>query len=129
MNTQKRIIIVDDDPFLTNMYSTKFKAAGYDVEVKVNGMELLSLLKDTEKPKPDLVLLDMILPGMEGSEIIQKIRDENIAPETKIVVLSNQNQPMDIERAKGLGIAGYLVKAAMIPSEVVEEVSKVLAKK
>ncbi len=127
-STQKRIIIVDDDPFLTNMYSTKFKSAGYEVDISVNGADLISKLKEAERPKPHLILLDMILPGMEGTEIIEKIRTENIAPETKIVVLSNQNQPVDIEKAKGLGISGYLVKASMIPSEVVEEVGKILAK-
>jgi len=127
-STQKRIIIVDDDPFLTNMYSTKFKSAGYEVDVSVNGADLISKLKETERLKPHLILLDMILPGTEGTEIIEKIRNENIAPETKIVVLSNQNQPVDIEKAKSLGISGYLVKASMIPSEVVEEVGKILAK-
>jgi CheY-like chemotaxis protein len=127
-STQKRIIIVDDDPFLTNMYSTKLKSAGYEVDISVNGADLISKLKEAERPKPHLILLDMILPGMEGTEIIEKIRTENIAPETKIVVLSNQNQPVDIEKAKGLGISGYLVKASMIPSEVVEEVGKILAK-
>lgn len=128
MPALKKIIIVDDDPFLTNMYSTKFKAAGFEVQICPSGSDLFTKLKDESVPQPELILLDMILPGMDGVEIIKKIREENMAPKTKIVVLSNQNQPSDMEQAKKLGIDGYLVKADMIPSEVVVEVGKILAK-
>jgi CheY-like chemotaxis protein len=71
-------------------------------------------------------MLDMIMPSMDGVEILARIRKENLVPKAKIVILSNQNQPSDIERAKALGISGYIVKATTIPSEVVSEIEQIL---
>lgn len=122
---QYTIFLVDDDPFLLSMYSTKFKAEGFMVETLTDGPLLLSKIK--EGPAPDLILLDMILPSMSGVEILQKIRQDALIPQTKIVILSNQNDTADIEKIQELGAAGYLVKASMIPSEVVAEVKKIVA--
>jgi CheY-like chemotaxis protein len=122
---QYTIFLVDDDPFLLSMYSTKFKAEGFMVETLTDGPLLLSKIK--EGPAPDLILLDMILPSMSGVEILQKIRQDALIPKTKIVILSNQNDTADVEKIQELGADGYLVKASMIPSEVVAEVKKIVA--
>ncbi|MEK7645111.1 MAG: response regulator [Patescibacteria group bacterium] len=121
---KKKILIVDDDKFLVNMYSIKFKAAGFDVCSAFDGQETLNKLKDGLVP--DVVMLDMIMPSMDGVEILARIRKENLVPKAKVVILSNQNQPSDIERAKALGISGYIVKATTIPSEVVSEIQQIL---
>lgn len=123
---QYTIFLVDDDPFLLSMYSTKFKAEGFMVETVTDGPLLLSKIK--EGPAPDLILLDMILPSMSGVEILQKIRQDALIPQTKIVILSNQNDTADVEKIQELGADGYLVKASMIPSEVVAEVKKIVAR-
>ena len=122
---QYTISLVDDDPFLLSMYSPKFKAEGFMVETLTDGPLLLSKIK--EGPAPDLILLDMILPSMSGVEILQKIRQDALIPQTKIVILSNQNDTADVEKIQELGADGYLVKASMIPSEVVAEVKKIVA--
>lgn len=124
-NNKKKILIVDDDKFLVNMYSIKFKSAGFEVFSAFDGQETLAKLKDGLVP--DVVMLDMIMPAMDGVEILARIRKENLVPKAKVVILSNQNQPSDIERAKALGISGYIVKATTIPSEVVTEIQQILS--
>lgn len=124
-----RVYLVDDDRFLLDMYAMKFKAAGHDVISAQGGEELLKTLR--EKGPPDAILLDLIMPGMDGFEVLEAIRKENLAPpeKTKIIILSNQGQDADIERAQKLGAVGYIVKASAIPSEVLAETLKIIEKK
>lgn len=120
-----RVYLVDDDRFLLDMYAAKFKAAGHEVIANQGGEELLKTLK--EKGAPDAILLDLIMPGMDGFEVLETIRKENlIPPTTKIIILSNQGQDADIERARTLGAIGYIVKASAIPSEVLTETVKLI---
>ena len=115
-----RIYLTDDDRFLLDMYAVKFKNAGHDVTACSGGEELLKTLK--EKPAPDAILLDIIMPGMDGFQVLEAIRkDKLVPPTTKVIVLSNQGQDSDIEKAKALGAAGYIVKASAIPSEVLTQ--------
>lgn len=123
-----RIYLVDDDHFLLDMYAVKFRAAGHDVVACAGGEELLSTLK--EKGAPDAILLDIIMPGMDGFQVLEAIRKDNLVPDTtKIIVLSNQGQDADIERATSLGADGYIVKASAIPSEVLTETLRLIEKK
>jgi CheY-like chemotaxis protein len=115
-----RIYLVDDDRFLLDMYALKFKAAGHEAVAHAGGEELLKTLR--EKPAPDAILLDIIMPGMDGFQVLEAIRKEKLVPPTtKVIVLSNQGQDSDIEKAKSLGAAGYIVKASAIPSEVLTQ--------
>jgi len=123
-----RVYLVDDDHFLLDMYAVKFKAAGHDVTALPGGEELLKTLR--EKGAPDAILLDIIMPGMDGFQTLEAIRKEKLAPATtKVIVLSNQGQDSDIEKAKALGAAGYIVKASAIPSEVLAETVSLIEKK
>jgi CheY-like chemotaxis protein len=123
-----RIYLVDDDRFLLDMYAVKFKAAGHDVVAHQGGEELLKTLR--EKGAPDAILLDIIMPGMDGFQVLEAIRKEKLVPPTtKVIVLSNQGQDADIEKAKELGAAGYIVKASAIPSEVLAETMKLIEAK
>ncbi len=124
--SKKKVLIVDDDQFLLNMYSVKFQKFGFDVDTAPGGQEVLNKLRDGATP--DILLLDIVMPGMDGLELLERIRKEKFVPNATVIVLSNQNQPADVERAKNLGIASYIVKASSIPSEVVAEVIKVLGK-
>ncbi|MBU6214584.1 response regulator [Patescibacteria group bacterium] len=116
-----RIYLVDDDKFLLDLYAVKFKNSGHDVYSFASGEELLAALHKADTKDPDAILVDLIMPGMGGFEAIEEIRKENLIPHTKIIILSNQGQDSDIERAKQLAADGYIVKASAIPSEVLAE--------
>lgn len=110
------IYLVDDDRFLIDMYAIKFKNAGHEVTAFQSGEDLLAALR--EKEAPDAVLLDVVMPVMTGFEMLETIRKEGLAPSAKYIVLSNQGQDSDFEKAKELKADGYIIKATAIPSEV-----------
>ncbi len=118
-----KVLLVDDDKFLLDMYALKFERGGLEVNAAVGSQEALAKLKDGFKP--DVMILDIVMPGMDGIELLGEIQKNHYADNAVVVVLSNQGQPSDIERAKKLGVAGYIVKASTIPSEVLEEVIKI----
>lgn len=122
-----RLYLVDDDRFLLDMYAVKFKAAGHDVTAFQNGEDAIAALRD--KPAPDAMLLDIVMPGMDGFAILETIKKEQLAPTMKVIVLSNQGQESDIEKAKSLGAVGYIIKASAIPSEVFAETVKIIEAK
>ena len=122
-----RLYLVDDDRFLLDMYAVKFKAAGHEVTAYQNGEEALKALR--EGKAPDAMLLDIVMPNMDGFQVLEAIKKENLAQGMKVIVLSNQGQESDIEKAKALGAAGYIVKASAIPSEVFSETLKIIEAK
>jgi DNA-binding response OmpR family regulator len=116
-----RVYLVDDDRFLLDLYAVKFRNAGHDVSVFGSGEDLLAALRKADTPAPDAILLDLIMPGVGGFEALEAIRKENLAKGSKVIILSNQGQDSDIERAKKLAADGYIIKASAIPSEVLAE--------
>jgi DNA-binding response OmpR family regulator len=116
-----RVYLVDDDRFLLDLYAVKFRNAGHDVNVFGSGEDLLTALRKADTPTPDAILLDLIMPGVGGFEALEAIRKENLAKGSKVIILSNQGQDSDIERAKKLFADGYIIKASAIPSEVLAE--------
>jgi len=120
---KEKVLIVDDDKFLLSMYAVKFKNHDFEVETALSGAEALSKLQNDKAP--DIIILDLIMPGMDGYEFMAKVREQKLAPKATIVVLTNQGQPEDIEKAKKYNVQGYIVKASTIPSEVLEEVMKI----
>lgn len=120
-----RVYIVDDDRFLLDLYAVKFKNAGHDVHVFDSGEDLLTALRKANATAPDAILLDLIMPGVGGLEALETIRKEHLAKGAKIIILSNQGQDSDIERAKRLAADGYIVKASAIPSEVFAETLRI----
>lgn len=116
-----KIYLVDDDRFLLDLYAVKFKNAGHEVSVFGSGEELLAALRKKDAVTPDAVLLDLIMPGVGGFGALDAIRKENLAKGAKIIILSNQGQDSDLEKAKQLAADGYIIKASAIPSEVLAE--------
>ena len=116
-----RVYLVDDDRFLLDLYAVKFRAAGHEVSVFGGGEELLAALRKKDAVSPDVILLDIVMPGVGGFEALEAIRKEHLAKGTKIVILSNQGQDSDIENAKRLAADDYIIKASAIPSEVLAE--------
>ncbi len=115
------IYLVDDDRFLLDLYAVKFKNAGHEVTVFGSGEDLLTALRKEGASAPDAILLDLIMPGMGGFGALETIRKEHLAQGAKIIILSNQGQDSDIERAKQFAADGYIIKASAIPSEVLAE--------
>jgi len=122
---RQKVMIVDDDKFLLDMYTMKFSESGFEPISAYGSVDAMNKLKDGVSP--DLVLLDVVMPTMDGFEFLQKVKEENLAPDAKIVILSNLGQEEDIEKGKKLGAAGYIVKADATPSEVVKMAKDILA--
>ncbi|TSC67035.1 MAG: twitching motility two-component system response regulator PilG [Parcubacteria group bacterium Gr01-1014_72] len=120
------ILIVDDDKFLLNMYSVKFEKEGYAVATVTNTKEAFDKLR--EGYRPDILILDIVMPDMDGLMFLEMLQKEKLIPTTVVVLLTNQSQESDIQRAKELGAAGYIVKATTIPSEVLREVLEIYEK-
>lgn len=117
-----KILLVDDDKFLLDMYSNKFSKEGFEVKIAVGGQDGLEKLKDFH---PDIIVADIVMPGMDGLEFMEQVQKEKLAPSSILIMLTNQGDSVDIERAKNLHLHGYIVKATSIPSEVVSEVLKI----
>jgi CheY-like chemotaxis protein len=122
---KKAILIIDDDKFLLDMYAIKFSEKGFDVTSALGSIEALEKLHVGFDPV--VVLLDLVMPAMDGFELLEKIKQDGLAPHSKIVILSNLGQDADKEKGKALGADGYVVKASVTPSEVVEYVVRLLA--
>ncbi len=119
----KTILLIEDDPLLIDIYTTKLKKAGFGVEVSTGGEEALSKIKEEQ---PDLILLDIVLPRLNGWEILSKIKSEKTSKDLKVVILSNLGQKSEVEKGLGLGAIKYLIKAHYTPSEVVKEIKKLI---
>jgi len=121
----KTILLVEDDPFLIDIYKSKLKEVGFEIETAEDGEKAL---RKTKEKKPDLMLLDIVLPNIDGWEILKKIRSDPGLKDLKVIVLSNLGQKEEVEKGMALGATKYLIKAHFTPSEVVEEVKKLLKK-
>lgn len=119
------ILIVDDDNFMIDMYSLKFKERGFDVHAVLDSKKAIEKLK--EGLSPDVILFDIVMPGITGLELLETIKKEKLAEKSIIIALSNQWQDSDVEKAKKLGVDDYYIKANMIPSEVLAKVEKVIS--
>jgi len=124
MAASHTIFLVDDDQFLLNMYVVKFQNAGHTIQSFTSGNELLNVLR--EKPAFDALLLDLVMPEPDGFQILETIRNEGLAEDAKLIVLSNQGQEDDIKKAEQFNVDGYIVKVSAIPSEVLEKTIQII---
>jgi len=124
---KKKILFVDDDKFLLDMYALKFTKAGYDVRACDATEVALKVLQ--EGFVPDVILADIVMPGMDGLDFVLKIRDNRLATNAAIIMLTNQGASEDIAKAQTARVDGYIVKATTIPSDVLAEVEKIYAAK
>ena len=121
----QKILLIEDDPLLVDIYSTKLKQAGFEVAVEMRGEKALQMV---EEGKPDLVMLDVVLPHVDGWEILQALKRSEQTKGIKVIILSNLGQKEEIEKGLQLGAEQYLIKAHYTPSQVVEEVKKIIGK-
>ena len=116
----EKILIVDDDSFLLDMYAVKFCEAQYAVDTSKSVEDALRKMHEGEVY--DIILLDMVMPHLTGLDLLRAVHTEKLSKDPLCVVLSNQGETFDIDAAEELGADGYLIKANMIPSEVVKSV-------
>ena len=125
-NVKATLVLIEDDQFLRNLISEKLEREGFLVRSAIDGEEGLRLI--AEGPT-SLILLDLILPGIDGFEVLKRIKQHREMAAIPVVVLSNLGQHEDIERARELGAVDFLIKANFTPGEVVEKIKKVLQMK
>jgi len=118
----KRILVVEDDKFLRELITQKLAKEGYEVMEAIDGEEGV---KKTKEEKPDLVLLDLILPGIDGFEVLTRIREGSDPSSTPVIILSNLGQKEDVERGLKLGATDYMIKAHFTPGEIIEKIHKI----
>jgi len=123
---KQKILIVEDDPFLGEMYVIKLKQAGFEADLVLDGETGLNRIK---KEKPALVLLDVVLPKKDGFEILKEIKSDSTLKNIPVVLLTNLDQPNDIKKALSLGADDYIVKARFTPTAVIKKVKSILEKK
>ncbi len=119
-----KILLVDDDIFLRDMYATKFSEHGDTVVGAESGAQALSILASDIF---DIIIMDMVMPGMSGIELLKSIKDTSVGKDAKCIVLSNQSEEGDITAAYEQGAVGYIIKAESVPSEVVTKVYSIVS--
>lgn len=122
--SKQKVAIVEDDLAIAMMYRMKFEAEGYDVETAANGKLGLALV---EEMKPDIILLDLMMPEMNGDEMLAKLRATAWGKHIKVIILTNSGEEAAPPELKQLGIRKYIVKAEMTPRQVAELVKTELA--
>lgn len=117
------IAIVEDDVFLSSLLSTKLKKENFDVTISLDGIDALEKLRTL---RPNLVLLDLILPRKNGFEVLQEMSQDPQLQKIPVIIISNLGQESDIERGKALGAREYYVKARLSIDELVAKVKEFL---
>ena len=125
MNNKKNItiLLIEDDSFLISMYSTKFEIEGFNIISANNGEKGLEAVS---KNKVDIILLDILMPKMNGFEVLENLKKQQKTAKIPVILLTNLNQKDEIDKGLALGADDYLVKAHFMPSEVVNKIEKIL---
>lgn len=120
---KKKIMIVEDDIFVMDIYITKLSQVGFEVVEASDGAEALKKLKN-DPQKPNMILLDIVMPNMDGLTALKKIRSDESFKDIPIILLSNLSQKEKVDKGFGLGAQDYLIKSHFTPSEVLEKINK-----
>lgn len=117
------VLLVEDDVFLSGIYQKKFEMEGYKISTADNGDKGLA---DAKKKKPDIILLDVLLPKMDGFSVLKELKADPSTKPIPVILLTNLGQKDDVEKGLEAGAVDYLIKAHFKPSEIVEKVKQVL---
>ena len=118
----KKILVIEDDKFLRELIVRKLLKSDYDVYEAADGEEGLKKIKEE---RPDLVLLDLVLPSIDGFDVLARIKEDSNIKSIPVIILSNLGQREDLEKALKLGAADYLVKANFTPGEIINKINKI----
>jgi DNA-binding response OmpR family regulator len=127
MNKNKKalILIIEDDSYISDMYRIKLESENFEVAIASDGIAGIKILK---KQKLDMILLDIVMPKVDGFNVLKTIKDDPEFKEIPVVLLTNLSQKENVERGFKLGADGYIIKAHFTPSEVVEKIKEILKK-
>jgi len=123
---KSKILIVEDDQFLVKIYQTKLESEGFDIELALDGEEGIEKAKEF---MPELILLDLILPKMNGFEVLKKLKTDEKTKNIPVIVLSNLGQESDVKQGMELGAVNYLIKSDHSINEIIDKIKKELEKK
>jgi DNA-binding response OmpR family regulator len=121
-----KILIIEDDRYISKMYQLKLSLEDYDVQVAENGKQGVDKIKEF---MPDIVLLDILMPELDGFEVLKIVKADPVTKEIPVLIMSNLGQEDHVEKGMKLGALGYIVKSQYTPSKVVEKIKSVLAEK
>jgi len=124
-NEKTKVLIIEDDSYISDMYKIKFEASGFEVIIASDGVAGLKVL---EKNRPDIILLDIIMPKMDGFSVLKAIKDNLTLSKIPVMLLTNLGQRENIEKGLKLGAASYVIKAHFTPSEIIKKVNEMLKK-
>ena len=119
----KTILIIEDDKFLRELIAQKLIKEDFEVSEAVDGEEGIKKIKEE---KPDLILLDLILPGIDGFEVLARMKKESTLASTPVIILSNLGQKDDVEKGLKMGAVDYLIKAHFTPGEIIDKIKAAL---
>lgn len=122
-NEKISVLIVEDDKFLRELLVRKVESAGFVTSIAVDGKEALKKIKEE---LPRLVLLDLVLPGIDGFEVLRQVKEDPQTSKVSVIILSNLGQREDVERGLKLGADDYLIKAHFTPDEIIQKIQKLL---
>ena len=125
MSAGKKVLLVEDDVFVSDVYQTKLKQEGFEVISAENGKEAM---KKLEAVVPDIILLDIIMPYMDGKEVLARLKESEKWKNIPVIILTNLSQRDNVEEILQKGADDYLIKSHFTPSEVVEKIKAVLNK-
>lgn len=120
---KKKILIIEDDSFISGLYFKKLSNVGYSVDLAYDGEEGLQKIKTFQ---PDLILLDIQMPKMNGYQVLDRLNKDPQLKEIPVVLLTNLGQSEEIRKGKELGVKSYLIKAHYTPAEIVEKINDLL---
>ncbi|OGY42216.1 MAG: hypothetical protein A2Y67_01725 [Candidatus Buchananbacteria bacterium RBG_13_39_9] len=118
-----KILLIEDDSFLVEMYTTKFELEGFAVVAAEDGKKGLDMIKSEN---PDIILLDILMPKMDGFAVLDAMKKDKEMADIPVVLLTNLGQKDDVKKGFEKGAVGYLIKAHFMPSEVVDKIKKIL---
>ncbi len=122
-SVKQKVLVVEDDKFLRELILQKLAKEGYETSEAIDGEEGIKKIKEE---KPHLILLDLILPGIDGFEVLSRMRDDSAVSSIPVIILSNLGQKEDVEKGLKLGAADYLIKAHFTPGEIIEKIKNIL---
>lgn len=125
MPENHKIFIVEDDSFVMDIYRTKLTQEGFDVMTAANGVDAMKKLKE-EKDLPDLIMLDIVMPYMDGLEVLKNVRSDDRTKNIPVILLTNLSQKEEVDKGLSLGANDYLIKSHFTPSEVMEKINQYL---
>ncbi len=123
MDRPKKILILEDEEIIVSLLSRKLSDYGYEVKTAKNGKEGMLMLA---QEIPDLVLTDVIMPEKDGFEVISEMKQSELLKNVPVIIISNSGQPVEIDKAKEMGVLDWVIKTEFDPNEIIQKVNKIL---